>query len=147
MASVKRIYFHIWLKFIVYKNILKGVISKFISVKFVYGLLIQNSYVYCRYNQILRNMKKVLAILFFDFRKLIKVSISSKIIVSVYGDVAISEKAFTRLRSVNLDQEDWKLSVSPAVVNDDQMKTLIKNDLTTQGISWIVNISMNIVNI
>lgn len=54
-------------------------------------------------------MKKVLAISFFDFGKGIKFSINSKIIVAIYGDVAKPEKVFTRLKSMNLDQEDWKI--------------------------------------
>ncbi|KAM0730355.1 Histone-lysine N-methyltransferase SETMAR [Formica fusca] len=72
---------------------------------------------------------------------------TAKKICAVYGNDAIAEstvrKWFARFRIGNFDLEDRERSGKPAVVDDDQIVTLIENNPrhTTRDIAEILHIS------
>jgi len=85
-------------------------------------------------------------LMLFYFRKGKNAAQTENKICIVYGDHAVAEsiirKWFTRFRNGNFDLEDQERSGRPAVVHDDQILTLIKNNPrhTTRDIAEILHI-------
>jgi len=86
-------------------------------------------------------------LMLFYFRKGKNAAQTAKKICIVYGDSAVAEstvrKWFTRFRNGNFDLENRERSDRPAVVDDDQILTLIENNPrhTTRDIAEILHIS------
>jgi len=86
-------------------------------------------------------------LMLFYFRKGKNAAQTAKKICIAYGDSAVGEstvrKWFTRFRNGNFDLEDRERSGRPAIVDDDQILTLIKNNPrhTTRDIAEKLHIS------
>lgn len=87
-------------------------------------------------------------LMLFYFRRGRKAVQTAKKICAVYGDCAIAKRStvrkwFARFRSGNFDLEDRERSGRPAVVDDDQIETLIKNNPghSTRDIAEVLHIS------
>ncbi|XP_018366071.1 PREDICTED: histone-lysine N-methyltransferase SETMAR-like [Trachymyrmex cornetzi] len=86
-------------------------------------------------------------LMLFYFRKRKNAAQTAKKICAIYGNGTVAEstvrKWFARFRSDNFDLEDRERSGRPAVVDDDQIVTLIENNPrhTTRDIAEILHIS------